>query len=96
MFFSDVSINKHTRWDLVIRSPATQVTGSFIFDQFVSAQRGFSIMVAMTAANITKIGRPNMDNIAVAGISISFMIILFVMGFDRKTEERSALLHVFL
>lgn len=52
-------------------------------------------MEETTAANITNIGRPNMDSIAAAGISISFMIILFVMGFDRKTEGRTALLHVF-
>jgi hypothetical protein len=53
-------------------------------------------MVATTEASITIIGEPNMDSIATVGISISFMIILFVMGFDRKTEKGSALLHVFL
>jgi len=52
-------------------------------------------MVAITAANITKIGRPKMENMAAAGISISFMIILSFTGFDRKTEGRLELLHVF-
>ena len=59
-------------------------------------QRGFSMHVAMMSANILRIGRPNMASMAMAGISISFMIVLSIKGFNRKTEESPALLHVFL
>ena len=46
----------------------------------VCIQRGFSMKVAMTATSIVRIGRPKMVIIAVAGISISFMIVLLLKG----------------
>ena len=58
-------------------------TGSYIFNQSASAQRGFSIMLAIMAANIAKIGRPNMESMATAGISISFMVFLLLKGLIR-------------
>jgi hypothetical protein len=60
------------------------------------SQRGLSMSAAMISANIMRIGGPNMVSIAMAGISISFMIVLSINGFNRKTEERPAVLHVFL
>jgi hypothetical protein len=59
-------------------------------------QRGLSMDTATISANIVRIGSPNMVSIAMAGISISFMIVLSIKGFNRKTEERPAVLHIFL